>query len=104
MFAEIRTLQSTALSDSLLTTCISTSACLSSTFVLTQVIFGTVSVFIILLFKLRNYHLDTWLLEASVLFSQLKWNFFLIPSDIFKRTAIYLGFASMPSKAFVHTY
>lgn len=104
MFAEILAPQSTALSDSLLTTCISTCVCLSSTFVLTQVILGAVSVFIILLFKLRNYHLDTWLLEASVLFSQLKWNFFLISPDIFKRNAIYLGLASMPSKAFIHTY
>ena len=104
MFAEILAPQSTALSDSLLTTCISTCVCLSSTYVLTQVIFGAISVFIILLFKLRNYHLDTLLLEASVLFSQLKWNFFLISSDIFKRNAIYLGLASMLAKAFIHTY
>ena len=62
MFAEILAPQSTALSDSLLTTCISTCVCLSSTFVLTQVIFGAVSVFIILLFKLRNYHLGPHLL------------------------------------------
>lgn len=58
-------------------------------FLFKQIVFGAVSVIIILIFKLTNYYLDTWLgyFEAHYFLSpQLKWKIFLLPLDIFKRT------------------
>ena len=68
-----------------------------------QKIFGAVSVFIILY---SNWEITTWIPGSlkPAFYSQLKWNFFLVSSGIFKRTAIYQGLTSVPSNASVHTY